>query len=643
MEYYEVWVRSYRYRNDGALTYSSDKPLAIGTLVTVPLQHTPVPAVVIAKVRRPNFACKPISIVHDLPPLPARNIKLIEWLQAYYPSPLGPLLQLFLPGALPKTAPESSATSLPEIADLPLTSEQAAAVEAINDQPGTFVLHGRTGSGKTRVYAALASQAIQHGKSVIILCPEISLTPQLARSMQTMVSAPIVTIHSKMTIKQRSEAWVQTLQAMEPQVIIGPRSALFMPLKEIGLIVIDESHEPAYKQEQQPYYYTPRVAAQLAHLHHATLVLGSATPSVSEYFLAEQKHRPILELPNLAIGSAIPVTKIIVDLKDRDVFSASPHLSDPLIAAITSTLARQEQTMLYLNRRGTARLALCRSCGWQASCPHCDLPLAYHSDTHQLLCHTCGYHTASPSFCPVCQNTDIIFKSAGTKAIFEEVQRLFPEARIMRFDTDNKKSERLEQHYDTIHRGDVDILVGTQLLAKGLDLPKLTTLGIVLADSSLAIPDFTAQERTYQLIQQVMGRIGRGHSTTAQAIVQTYNPDNQTLQSALSGDWGSFYETEIAERRAFMFPPFCHLLKLSCRRASSVSAQKAAEALRSELLRSYTHLEVDGPTPAFHEKSAGKYEWQLVLKSKQRSVLLTVVKNLPKSGWNYDIDPLNLL
>ena len=257
-----------------------------------------------------------------------------------------------------------------------------------------------------------------------------------------------------------------------------------------------------------------------------------------------------------------------------------------------------------------------------------------------MRCHSCDYAAASPTSCPDCRNTSVVFKSIGTKAVASELERLFPGARVKRFDTDNKKSERMEQHYDAVHRGEVDILVGTQTLAKGLDLPRLALVGVVIADTGLFFPDFSAQERTYQLLSQVLGRVGRGHRH-GRAIIQTYAPDSRLLQAVLAQDWAGFYAAEIAERQAFRFPPFCYVLKLACRRASSHSAQATAEAL-AQNLSALPGISVEGPAPAFHEKVQNKFAWQIIVKSSTRARLTAIIRTLP-SGWSYDIDPMNLL
>lgn len=640
MQYYEVWVRSNRYHGSEALTYQSPQSLRPGQLVHVPMQRETVTAFVTRKVTKPVFATKPISQVIDLPPLPPQLLKLGEWLLAYYPAPLGLIGQQLVP-AVTKMSTSAAPTSLPQPAlnTLPsLTAEQSAAYEHIS-KPDTYLLHGTTGSGKTRLYIELAVRTISEGKSAIILTPEISLTSQLTERLRAVFGERVVLLHSQLTPVERRNAWQRIALATEPLVVVGPRSALFSPLPTVGLIVLDEAHEPAYKQEQAPHYQAGRVAAKLRELHNAILVLGSATPGISDYFVATERQKPIITMNDLAIGSKQPVDLRIIDLKDRDQFPRSSYVSQPLIEAVHQAIGRGEQTLLYLNRRGTARVVICESCGWQAMCPHCDLPLTYHGDAHELRCHVCNYHQSPPASCPDCKKPAIIYKTIGTKAVVSEVQKLFPQARVQRFDTDNTKAERFEQHYEAISRGDVDILIGTQLLAKGLDLPRLSVLGVLMADTSLQMPDFTASERTYQLLNQVIGRIGRGHRA-GQAFIQTYQPNNPVILDATTSNWQNFYDRELAERRAYKFPPYYHLLKLTVRRASVRAAAKAADAFAETL--DNTNIIIEGPAPAIHEKVAGKYQYQLVIKAKQRSALLRIITQLP-ANWSYDIDPVDLL
>lgn len=642
MYFVEVAVAGAAYHGDAALTYSSEQPLSQGSIVIVPLRRTLVLGIVLKHVSKPSFAAKPISSIADVPVLPPVLLGLMTWMKQYYPSSMGIITQQFLPKSLPKKAvpiapiAETSPVHMP-----PLTNDQKKALDTITSA-GTYLLHGETGTGKTRVYIELTQKSIAQERSVIILTPEIGLTSQLAHDFKKIFGDRVIVIHSQLTEVTRQRLWTRILKEQTPLIIIGPRSALFSPLKDIGLIVIDESHESAYKQDQSPFYHATRVANALAALHKAPIILGSATPLVSDYFLAQAKNRPIIRMTETASRSTLEKTEVtIVDLKDRSQFTKKAHISNLLIDAIKEALSKQEQVLLFLNRRGTARVVFCENCGWQSACPNCDVPLVYHGDNHKMRCHSCGYSASVPISCPECQNASIIFKSIGTKAIVDEITNLFPSARVMRFDTDNKKAERIEQHYTAIKEGAVDILIGTQTLAKGIDLPRLGLVGVIIADTSLYFPDFSAEERTYQLLSQVLGRVGRGHRK-GKVILQTYDPESPLLKAILAKDWSSFYNSQIKQREQFLFPPFCYLLKLTCRRASSRSAQTAAEKLAVKLRSSGLRLAVEGPAPAFHEKVQNKYQWQLIVKSRNRKELLKTIELLP-SGWSSDIDPNNLL
>lgn len=643
MHYAEVAIASAVYHGNDALTYSHGQQLSMGSIVIVPLRKEQVVGIVMRTVAKPHFAVKPVARVPDLPVLPLPMINLLSWMRLYYPGAFGAITQQFVPKSLPKKPVDVLAFTDPPHPSLPkLTADQQNAIEAING-PGTYLLHGDTGTGKTRVYIELAKKQMAAGKSSLILTPEIGLTSQLAADFRHTFGDRVFIMHSQLTEVTRQRLWVELLKQKEPVILVGARSALFCPLYRLGLIVVDEAHEPAYKQDQVPYYHTSRVAAKLAELHASPMVLGSATPLVTDYYLAKAKKRPILRMQQTASSAheEHAGTIAVVDLRNRSLFTQKSYLSDQLIKAMQENLMKHEQTLLFLNRRGTARVIFCEQCGWQALCPHCDVPLIYHNDTHTIRCHGCNYMAATPGSCYSCHNASIIFTSIGTKAIVSEVRRLFPEASIMRFDTDNKKHERIEQNYEAVKKGTVDILVGTQTLAKGLDLPKLSLVGVVIADTSLLFPDFSSEERTYQLLSQVVGRIGRGHRAS-QAVIQTYNPDSPILRSVISKDWQSFYQREIEGRKNFLFPPFCYLLTLTCRRASVQTAEQIAGKLARTLIEAKLPIRIEGPAPAFREKVKNKYQWQLVIKAKDRAVLLAIIDRLP-SGWSYDIDPLNLL
>jgi primosomal protein N' (replication factor Y) len=646
MLYFRVWVRSYRFHGSEPLTYSSDTKLQTGQIVEVELQKTLVLGVVSGPSTAPRFKTKPINKVLLDKPVPTALIRLCEWMIQYYPAPLGVITQQILPAKLSdkllSDPPVISHKPEFDLTDLPsLTDEQTQALESVS-KTQTYLLHGKTGSGKTRLYIELAARALGQGKSVIVLTPEISLTSQLSKNFQNTFGENVIVIHSKQTPLERQRAWLSCLLAKEPLVLIGPRSALFAPVSNLGLIVLDEEHESAYKQEQSPQYITGRVASYLAKLSRAILILGSATPLVTDYFLAKEKNSPILELKKLARAGEHPDPRIImVDRKDHSLFNRSPYISQALIMEVEAALNRGEQSLLYLNRRGTARLIMCDNCGWQALCPHCDIPLTYHGDRHDMRCHSCSYHAPAPIGCPECGQPDVVFKTAGTKAIADEVKVIFPNARVGRFDTDNTKEESFEANYQDALDGEIDILVGTQMIAKGLDLPRLSVVGVLLADTSLYIPDFSAQERTYQLINQVIGRIGRGHNSGV-AVIQTYDPDNKILNYAVHGNYAAFLEHELKTREQFMFPPYCYLLKLTARRTTIKSVETAAANLKSVIESGNYRVKVEGPAPAFHERFQGKFQWQLVVKSRIRSELIKIIEALP-ANWSYDLDPMDLL
>lgn len=646
MHYYEVLVSSQRYHSDKPLTYCHASTLAVGTTVIVPMQKQTVVAVVVREVSRPSFQTKEITRIVNNVTLPRQILDLIGWLKAYYPAPLGQIVSLALPGSLTATSRNTSADHGKATSPVklpPLNPEQARAIKTIEQRsPHNVILHGDTGTGKTRIYMELARKSLDAKKSVIILTPEIGLTPQATQAFEETFPGQVVTTHSELTPATRRNMWLRIIQADTPLVVIGPRSALFSPIRNLGLVVVDEFHESSYKQEQAPHYLATRVAAKLAELHKAQLILGSATPPVSDYFAFKEKKLPIVRLKEQAVKNNFgePVIHVI-DLKDKQKFSRSAWISDDLIASMKESLKNGQQSLVFLNRRGTARLTLCQACGWQAFCPNCDLPLTYHQDIHKMRCHTCGHAEKTPASCPECGAYDISFRSVGTKSIVSEIERLVPNATVRRFDSDVSKSDSLTSQYTSVKEGSVDIIVGTQMLGKGLDLPKLSVVGIITAETSLAFPDYTAEERTYQLITQALGRVNRGH-LPGTAIVQTYHPNSQTLAAAIKRDYDSFYESQIDERKLYRFPPFRFVLKLTCTRATAAAAQRTSLQLTENLKNRGLAIELSGPNPAFTEKTHGKYRWQLIVKAVKRQILVDIVHDLP-ANWSYDIDPINLL
>ena len=647
MYYYNLFISGQSYHGNEALTYSYDQILKLGSLVLVPMRNKMCSAIVVGETSKPVFTVKPISQILISQPLPKQSMELLMWLQDYYPSTTGVVTSQFLPtNLLKKEKVVTNVEPIAHVQTLPiLTMDQKNAVSIISrlKDSGSCILHGDTGTGKTRVYIELTKHTISAKKHCLILTPEIGLTFQLAKSIRESVAAEVIVIHSNQTVRQRREAWLKVLGAVKPVVVVGPRSALFVPFANLGLIVVDESHDTAYKQDQSPYYHSLRVASKLAQIHKAKLIFGSATPLISEYYIAKQKNIPIIRMTQLAIGTTRlnkPNIKV-VDLTDHKQFSKNNHISDPMIKSIKESLDNNEQSLVFLNRRGTARLVLCQDCGWQALCPNCDLPLTYHADKHNMACHTCGHKDMVVTICPDCHSSNIIYKSIGTKAIADSLSRIFPTAKIKRFDTDNVKSDSLDAQYTLIKNGAIDIIVGTQMLIKGHDLPNLSTVGVVSADTSLSFPDFTAEEQTYQILTQAIGRVGRGHRP-GNVVIQTYHKGGSAITAAIDKNWNEFYEQQLAERQHYLFPPFCFILKLTCKRKTPASAKRSATSLAEILRKDRKNIQVLGPTPCYIEKTNSYYAWQIVLKSKNRPDLTDIIRNLP-TNWGYDIDPVNLL
>ncbi|HXY17983.1 MAG TPA: primosomal protein N' [Candidatus Nitrosopolaris sp.] len=647
MRYYEVFVADGHYHGNTPLTYSSEETLKTRSVVTVQLRARMVTGFVLREVKRPDFTAKPIKTLLSSQPLPPHCLELAKWLEDYYLCTAGEAMRQFAPSRPTirrsgREATEAETGPLQLEMDKPLTADQKKALTFIRKNTSvTTLLHGDTGTGKTRVYLELAHETLKAGKSVILLTPEIALTTQLAAAVEQQLPNPVYVLHSQLTAAQRKHIWLAILEAKQPVVIIGPRSALFSPVKDLGLIVLDEAHEPAYKQEKAPRYHAARVASQLGALAGAKVVLGTATPLVSDYYLA-QKRGAIARMTHMAVSDVGgKVETEIVDLKERHNFSRNPYLSNQLIDAITTTLSAKKQIMLYLNRRGTAHLILCRKCGWQLLCPNCDIPLVYHGDHHQVRCHSCGYSAVPPLECPVCASPDIIYRSMGTKALLDNAAKLFPQFRLARFDSDNLAGERVHETYAKLRAGEIDILVGTQLLAKGFDLPKLGLVGVIAADTSMGLPDYSSEERTFQLLYQVMGRVGRGHGK-GRVVLQTYEPDSPVVRSAISHDWQKFYKYLIRERQDFRWPPFAYLLQLTCRRATAEGAQKAANNLKAKLINLGLPVEIIGPTPAFYARRGKYYYYQLVAKSKNREHLVQLARNVPHD-WTINLDPSDLL
>lgn len=645
MYYYEVAPNQIVRAGSASFTYSSEIELAIGQLVSISIGKKTLIGVVIRSVKQPAYDTKTISSIIEETPLPEPLIRLAVWLSDYYATYLATVLQALLPRGLQKKRRQRVAqphVAMRDRTKIVFTKDQHEALATIEGMsPGTALLHGVTGSGKTAVYIEAARRSLARNQSVIILVPEIALTSQLVDEFSHHFNDIILT-HSRQTEAERHAAWKEALTSKIPRVVIGPRSALFLPLAHVGLIAIDEAHEPSFKQEQSPRYSALRAAGILAGFHHAKLIMGSATPSISEYYVAEHSHRPIITMSSPAREITKPIISL-VDMTKRSNFTKHRFLSDKLLLQLEETFENGHQALIFHNRRGSASTTLCENCGWQAGCPRCFIPLTLHADNHHLRCHICGFHDKVPTSCPTCHHTDIIHKGIGTKLIEAELRKLYPKKTIMRFDGDSETGESVEEKYKELYDGTIDLIIGTQVIAKGLDLPKLRTVGVVQADSGLSLPDFGAPERTFQLLAQVVGRVGRSHHPTT-VIVQSYQPTHRAVVDGLNQNYEHFYTATIAQRRRALFPPFTYLLKLTCIYKTEAAAVKHAQALARELrIHLPPTVQILGPTPAFYERQRDTYRWQLILKSPQRSDLVIALQYLPPTHWQSELDPMSLL
>ena len=632
-----------------ALTYKYDGSLLPGQVVTVPVGRRVVPGVIVKKVVQPDFETKSILKLLYSKPLPKHLLNVVEFIHDYYLVPSGQAVSLILPRGVEKKRRKTEqmfgnikkSERVPKSTEIRLNEAQKNALQGLQKAPGaTKLLYGVTGSGKTNIYLKLAENALKRHLSTILLVPEIALTSQLVRVFGEVFDERVVLIHSGQTESERHLIFEKILHAEEPLIIVGPRSALFTPVKDLGLIIIDEEHEGTYHQENTPKYSAIRVASLIASKVGCSLVLGSATPTVEDFYLASRQNA-VVKLSEKAKASAVKPEIQMIDFKNRDNFTKNKYFSNALLEAITTNIERERQTLIFHNRRGSSPLTICENCGEEILCPNCFLPLTLHADNYEMVCHACNFHMRVPVACPKCGTPGLVHKGFGTKLLESELRKLFPKARIRRFDADNKKGEGLNAVYSEVRDGEVDILVGTQTVAKGLDLPRLATVGVVQADAGLSLPDYMAEERTFQLLTQVIGRVGRGHLPEANVFVQTFRPEHPVLEFAVNEDYPGFYEYLIRRRRRSGFPPFKFVAKLEITmKTEAIVLKKVRELVKK--LGADERLMVSSPQPAFHERTARGYTWQIILRSRSRKVLLEVCADLDKN-FRVTLDPPGLL
>ncbi|PIZ75185.1 primosomal protein N' [Candidatus Peregrinibacteria bacterium CG_4_10_14_0_2_um_filter_38_24] len=649
---------------NSTLTYKIPENLNVekGSLVKAPIRNSQRIGIVlrISEAEPPFRTFEIREIMLPYPVLTNSQIELLKWISSYYYCPIHQIIKLFIPKKLLIAKETKKRTTKPKTREVEqiisskkkdLTEEQEKAINKIlKDSSNTFLIQGVTGSGKTEIYVHLAKYFINQNLQVLILVPEIALTPQTIEYFERSIGINASVIHSKLSEGERIRNW-KDISGGKSKLIIGSRSSIFTPFKNLGLIIIDEEHESSYKQENSPRYSVQRIAEKIQELskdQQIKIVYGSATPSIE---IAEKLKNSTIKLFNRIGDIPLPAVEI-VDL--REEFKKQNHsiFSERLQEELRKVLAEKKQAILFLNRRGSSSSVVCRDCGFIYKCEDCEMPMTYHEKTlgsPTMICHHCGKILKPPSTCPTCKGVNIRFLGIGTERIEKEIQKLFPKAKIVRADKDTtSKKDSFKTIYEDFKNHKADILVGTQMIAKGLHLPLVNLVGVVLADIGLNIPDFKTLEKNFQLLTQVSGRAGRT-DTKGKVIIQTYNPDNLALKYTKENSYDEFFKYEITQRKLLLNPPFSHLIKIMVEDKSLKNCQTKTEKLYIQINKILSKLNAMSEVevlkyPAYMIKLHSKYRYIILLKSVNREILDKTLENIAKeiimdTSIKIDIDP----
>ncbi|HBI24679.1 MAG TPA: primosomal protein N' [Nitrospiraceae bacterium] len=616
---------------------------------------------------------KPISSILDATPLIDKTmLDLCKWASEYYLFPLGMVLKTALSG-IPEEKelrpPKKSYNILDlfkdktPFADKPrdtvaappiLTPHQEGVLSTIREslKKGDFsvhLLHGITGSGKTEIYMHSIDYVTKSGKSSIVLVPEIAITPQLITRFFARFKERVAVLHSGLTHNERIWEWLKIMEG-KVDVIIGVRAAVFAPVKNLGLVVIDEEHEHSFKQEDGFRYNARDLAIMRAKLSRASVILGSATPSLESFYNTTTKKYIYLSLPERINRRPLPPVRI-VDMRKKEGFSI---FTDELLEALKQRLNNGEQSLLFLNRRGFSPFLLCLDCGYSPECPNCSVSLTYHKSDNSLHCHYCDYRITPPDTCSKCSGHKFRAFGAGTQRVEEELKKIIPGIRVVRMDRDTTtKRHSHHQIFKSMENKEADVLIGTQMVTKGLDLPEITLVGVLFADSSLHLPDFRSAERTFQFITQVAGRSGRGDKV-GEVIVQTFNPDHYSIRYASMHDFEGFYKEESSFRKTLGYPPYKRLVRILIKGNNKELVESSAERFKAALDEKRREgTDILGPVPAPLIRIRGKFRWHIIMKANDSRTLNRIIKNSLKAFnasskhkhglIEIDVDPLNLL
>ena len=581
-----------------------------------------------------------IDIIDEEPVFSKEMIKLSKWIKDTYFCSWGEVLDAMLPGGIKK----GKVTMTPRIKEVEnivekekphlANPEQAFVLDKMlkcidKEVHNVFLLYGITGSGKTEIYLQAMEHVLAKGKGGVILVPEISLTPQTVERFIARFGDRVAVFHSRMLESVKFNEW-KRIASGEAKIVVGPRSAVFSPLVNPGIFIIDEEHEPSYKQEDVPRYHARDVAIERAKLLGVPVILGSATPSLESYYKAVNGEYTLVELTERVLEKELPKVKLVDMRMDFDTRVGKRIISPVLSEILKKDIGKKQQALIFLNRRGFSTFALCQKCGFVLKCQKCDSPMVFHKEKELLICHYCNRRKGLVTICPSCKGDYLVYKGTGTERVEKEVNKIIPDAKVCRMDSDTmKKRGAHETILNDFKNHKIDVIVGTQMIAKGFDFPKVTLVGVISADANLNLPDFRAGERTFNLITQVAGRAGRG-DLGGEVIVQTFSPEHYAVKFAAKHDYNSFYLKEIESRRELGFPPFKSLIQITLRSRNEELVIKNIEKLASHILNKVPEFDILGPAPAPIEKVRGHYRWNLLLKGDKREELVSTLKNAIK-------------
>ncbi len=648
---------TFQYRVPDGLVFSAE----IGKRVNIPFRTGNRIGYIVKIEDQPVIADpKPLIDVIDEEPIFTEDmIRLARWISDNYFCGWGEALEAMIPGVL-KRGKVSAVSRIKELSEEVCPSgphvpneEQRQVLERVNKcineaRHEVFLLHGITGSGKTEIYLQAMENVISKGKTGIILVPEISLTPQTVERFKSRFGDTVAVFHSKMLESARFLEW-KRIKDGKAKVVVGPRSAVFSPFGRLGMIVVDEEHEPSYKQEDPPRYHARDVAIERARSAGAPVILGSATPSLESYYRAVNGQYHLVELTQRIDEKKLPKVKIVDMRMELDTRSGRKVISRVLEEVLKNDVAKKQQALIFLNRRGFSTFVICRKCGYVLKCVKCDSPLVFHQERKELVCHYCSRTEPPVEICPECKGDYMMYRGTGTQKVEEELAKILPGAVIARMDSDTMtKRGSHEKVLKKFKDHEIDVIVGTQMIAKGLDFPKVTLVGVVSADANLNLPDFRSGERTFNLITQVAGRAGRG-DLGGEVVVQTFTPENYAVNMAVKHDFHGFYLKEIESRRQLMFPPFTSMLKMTVRGRKEEKVMTTAKALSEVISRKMPGYDVIGPVPSPMLKLRGFYRWNVLVKSQDRIAMVMAlrkaIKGFRKESGVFvavDVDPMTM-